>query len=108
MHTQVEDYPTYPKTWTLHAECIKLSGRSDVFTAKTIRHSRNGMVLISRKAFKPGTYLIVRMLDFPPSSSGEGEPRIRSMGLAEVRWVEEVMGEDGLTYEMGIRYVHTD
>jgi hypothetical protein len=66
------------------------------------------MVLVSRKAFKPGTNLIVRMLDFPPSKSSEDYPRVRAMGLAEVRWIEEVMDEDGLAYEMGMRYVFTD
>ncbi len=108
MHTQVEECSACPKTLTLRAECIKLSGRSDVFNAKSIKHTDGGMVLVSRKAFKPGTNLIVRMLDFPPSDSGEDYPRVRAMGLAEVRWVEEVMNEDGLAYEMGMRYVFTD
>jgi hypothetical protein len=30
------------------------------------------------------------------------------MGLAEVRWIQEVMDEDGLAYELGMRYVFTD
>ena len=108
MNTQLEECTQCRKSWTLHAECIKLSGRSDVFNAKSIKHTHGGMVLVSRKAFKPGTNLIVRMLDFPPSKSSEDYPRVRAMGLAEVRWIEEVMDEDGLAYEMGMRYVFTD
>ena len=108
MNTQTEDCTQCRKTWTLRAECIKLSGRSDVFNAKSIKHTHGGMMLISRKAFKASTTLIVRMLDFPPSDSSEDYPRVRAMGLAEVRWVEEVMDEDGLAYEMGMRYVFTD
>ena len=108
MRTQVEECSECRKSWTLNAECIKLSGRSDVFNAKSIKHTNGGMVLVSRKAFKPGTNLIVRMLDFPPSDSSEDYPRVRAMGLAEVRWVEEVMDEVGLAYEMGMRYVCTD
>jgi len=108
MHTHVEECSARRKSWTLHAECIKLSGRSDVFNAKSIKHTSGGMVLVSKKVFKPGTTLIVRMLDFPPSDSSEDYPRVRAMGLAEVRWVEEVMDEDGLVYELGMRYVFTD
>jgi hypothetical protein len=108
MNTQLEECTQCRKSWTLQAECIELSGRSDVFNAKSIKHTHGGMVLVSRKAFKPGTNLIVRMLDFPPSKSSEDYPRVRAMGLAEVRWIEEVMGEDGLAYEMGMRYVFTD
>lgn len=108
MNTQLEECMESAKTWTLHAECIKLSGRSDVFAAKSIKHTRNGMVLVSRKVFKTGTNLIVRMLEFPPPDSSKDYPRVRAMGLAEVRWVEEVMDEDGLAYEMGMRYVFTD
>jgi hypothetical protein len=108
MNTQIEECTQCRKSWTLHAECIKLSGRTDVFNAKSIKHTSGGMVLVSRKAFKPGTNLIVRMLDFPPSDSSEDYPRVRAMGLAEVRWVEEVMDEDGLFYELGMRYVFTD
>ena len=102
MNSQIEECTQCRKTWTLHAECIKLSGRSDVFTAKSVKHTHGGMVLISRKAFTPCPTLIVRMLDFPPSDSSEDYPRVRAMGLAEVRWVEEVMEEDGLAYEMGV------
>ncbi|MFZ0242745.1 MAG: hypothetical protein WAL90_13965 [Desulfobacterales bacterium] len=96
------------RTWALHAECIKLSGKSDVFNATSIKHAGNTMVLVSRKACKPGTNIIVRMLDFPPATGDEDGPRIRGMGLAEVRWIEEIMDEDGLAYEMGMRYVYTD
>ena len=108
MNSQLEECAECRKSWTLHAECIKLSGRSDVFTAKSIKHTSGGMVLVSRKAFKPGTTLIVRTLDFPPPDMSEDYPRVRAMGLAEVRWVEEVMDEDGLAYELGMRYVFTD
>ena len=103
MNTQMEECMQCRKTWTLRAECIKLSGRSDVFIAKSIKHTHGGMVLVSRKAFKPGT-----KLDFPPSDSSDDYPRVRAMGLAEVRWIEEVMDDDGLAYEMGMRYVFTD
>jgi hypothetical protein len=108
MHTQLEECSECPPSWTLRAECIKLSGKSDVFNAKATKHSSGGMVLVARKACKPGTTLIVRMLDFPPSDSSDDYPRVRAMALAEVRWVEEVMDEDGLAYEMGMRYVLTD
>jgi hypothetical protein len=99
---------TSRKKGRLHAECITLSGRSDVFTAESIRHSRDNIVLVSKKAVKTGTNLVVRMLDFPPQHNSEDCPRIRAMGLVEVLWVDEVMIEDGLAYEIGMRYVYTD
>ncbi|MFO7687216.1 MAG: hypothetical protein R6V60_14125 [Desulfobacterales bacterium] len=108
MNTEPKDAPQMCGTAKLHAECIKLTGRSDVFTAYSIKHTDNEMVLVSRKAFKPGTNLIVRMLDFPSSDRLEDHSCVRAMGLAEVRWVAEVMDEDGLAYEMGMRYAYTD
>ncbi len=89
----------------LNTECLKLSGRSDVFSARSINYSQDGIVLVSKRAVKPGTFLVVRVLNFPSAQVLSGDTSIRSTGLAEVCWVEEVMDADGLSYAMSLRYV---
>jgi hypothetical protein len=92
----------------LNAECIKLSGRSDVFNARSVNFSRNGLILVSRKAVKPGTNLIVRIKDLPLSQTGRNIEGYRTTGLAEVQWVEEIIDSDGLAYALGVSYIYTD
>ncbi len=92
----------------LNAECIKLSGRSDVFNARSVNFSRNGLILVSRKSVKPGTNLIVRIKDVPHSQTGMNFEGFRTAGLAEVLWVEEIIDADGLAYALGVRYIYTD
>jgi hypothetical protein len=92
----------------LAVECIKISGRKDVFSAKTVNYSREGLGLVSRKPVKTGTNLIVRLLDFPTPQTRADDERIRALGMAEVRWTKEVLDAEGLAYAMGVRYVYAD
>jgi len=105
---QIENRQRRRATCEFRAECLKLSGRSDVFTARSINYNQDGIVLVSRKAVKPGTLLVVRVLNIPSAQMLTDNAGIRSTGLAEVRWVEEVMDADGLSYVMSLRYVYTD
>ena len=93
---------------TLVAECIKLSGRSDVFCARSKNCSPGGLNLVAPKAVHPGTCLVVRIKNI---SAVDGKGRggtLTETGLAEVRWVEEVMDTEGLAYAMGLKYLFTD
>lgn len=92
----------------MNAECIKLTGRSDVFNARSVNSSRNGLILVSRKAVKAGTTLIVRFKDLPLSQTGRNIEGYRTTGLAEVQWVEEIIDSDGLAYALGVSYIYTD
>jgi len=92
----------------LMAECLKLTGRSDVFRARSINCSQDGLCLVSRKAVKPGTHLILRMLNFPQLEVSRNDECVCATSLVEVRWVEEIIDAGGLSYTMGVRYVHTD
>lgn len=92
----------------LKAQCLKLSGQSAAFYARSIKYSRDGLVLVSPKALKPGTNLIVRLLNIPPASAGNDTVHIRATGLAEVCWVEEIMDAYGLAYAMSLKYVTAD
>ncbi len=87
------------------AECIRLTGRSDVFQAQIVMCRRDGLDLVAPKFAKPGTYLIVRMRKFSPTASSVHEDYIRTTGLTEVRWVEEVIDENGLTFKMRLKYI---
>jgi len=97
-----------PDACRLHAECIKISGRSHVFPAKSIRYDKDELVLLSKTAVRPGTCLIVRLLDFPSATQRSDTGFLRTAGIAEVQSVQEVMEEDGLAYELGVRYLYTD
>lgn len=92
----------------LNAECIKLSGRSDVFNAKSVRFDQNGQILVSRKAVKPGTNLIVRFKDLSHSQMTINNEDFRATSLTEVQWVEELIDADGLAYAFGVNYIYND
>ena len=67
--------------------------------------SIDGALIETTRSFKPGTILIVRMLDYPSEiieSACDAWPR--SMGLAEVRWQRTHETETGLRHTMGVRY----
>jgi hypothetical protein len=88
-----------------YAECIKLSGRSDVFRADIKRCDNNGLTLVTQKSIKQGTYLVVRIRHFSYEIFFRDNMYIRSTGLAEVRSVEEFINEKGLSYQMKLTYV---
>ena len=85
----------------LQAECIKLTGRSDIFNANITKCGKDGLVLSSPKVIKKGVYLIVRIRNFTYGH----EEYVRSTGLTEVCWVEEVINEKGLNYKIGLKYM---
>ena len=92
----------------LNAECIKLSGRSDVFNAKSVRFNQHGQILISRKAVKPGTNLIIRFINLTDAQAQNNDEDFRATSLTEVQWVEEVIESDGLAYAIGVKYLYMD
>ena len=92
----------------LNAECIKLTGRSDVFNAKSVRFDQHGQVLISRRTVKPGTNLIIRFKDLPDTKAQFNDEDFRATSLTEVRWVEEIIDSDGLAYAIGVSYLYMD
>lgn len=63
---------------------------------------------MSRQAVKPGTNLIVRMLNFHSLEMRRDAECVRTTSLAEVRWVKEIIDADGLSFVTGVRYLYTD
>ena len=57
---------------------------------------------------KPGTNLILRMLKLPSLKVRKYDECVRATSMVEVRWVEEIVDAGGLSYAMGVRYVHAD
>jgi hypothetical protein len=97
-----------PGACRLRAECIKISGRSNVFNATSRKYGQDELVLVSKTPVHPGTCLIVRMLDLPASKHLTHTGFLRTAAIAEVQYVQEVMEEDGLAYEMVVKYLYTD
>ena len=92
----------------LNAECIKLTGRSDVFNAKSVRFDQHGQILISRRTVKPGTNLIIRFKDLSNTKAQFNAENFRATSLTEVQWVEEIIDSDGLAYAIGVNYLYMD
>jgi hypothetical protein len=70
-----------------------------------IKCGKEGLILVSPKVVKKGAYLIVRIRNFSPTDTHGHEEYIRSTGLTEVHWVEEVISEEGLSYKIGLKYM---
>lgn len=68
--------------------------------------SIGGSYIETSYKYKSGTILIVRMVRYPaiPSSMVD-EQWPRSIYLAEVRWWQELPGENAIRYGIGLRYL---
>ena len=67
--------------------------------------SSEGSYIETSRNYKSGTILIVRMLHYPTMvSSIPDEARPRSFFLAEVKWGQELAGDNTIRYGIGLRY----
>jgi hypothetical protein len=92
----------------LYTECIKISGRSKVFNAKLVKYVKNELVLVSKTAVHPETFLVVRIMDFSASKCCHGSEFPRMSGITEVQYVQEIMEDEGIAYELGVKYLYMD
>ena len=71
--------------------------------------STQGSYIETSHNYQSGTILIMRMVRYPaipPSIADEARPR--SICLAEVKWRQELAGENAIGYGIGLRYIdHT-
>ena len=68
--------------------------------------SSQGSYIETSRKYKSGTILIMRMVRYPampPSIADEERPR--SICLAEVKWRQELAGENAIGYGIGLRYL---
>lgn len=85
------------------------------FTSSGATHTADGVVrnfseggsyIESSRNFKLGTILCLRMLHCPPVSLSPGaDTQLRSICLAEVKWRQEMVGENTIQYGFGLKYL---
>ncbi len=69
-------------------------------------YSSQGSYIETSHNFKSGTILIVRMGQYPPMTSCQADDAWpRSIGLAEVKWRQELADETSMRYGMGLKYI---
>ena len=68
--------------------------------------SSQGTYIETSRNYQSGTILILRTVRYPaiPSSIAD-EERPRSICLAEVKWRQELAGENAIGYGIGLRYL---
>ncbi len=67
--------------------------------------STTGSYIETSCEFKPGTVLIIRLTLFPSDPSSPAKGAIRSIALAEVKWLRELSNKGSAHYGMGVRYL---
>ena len=70
------------------------------------RGSSQGSYIETSRNYQSGTILIMRMVRYPaipPSTADEDRPR--SICLAEVKWRQELAGQNAIGYGIGLRYL---
>ena len=68
--------------------------------------SSQGTYIETSRNYQSGTILILRTVRYPaipPSTADEDRPR--SICLAEVKWRQELAGENAIGYGIGLRYL---
>ena len=88
--------------------CRPFTSGGAVHTADGIMRnfSEGGSYIESSRDFKLGTILYLRMLRYPPVSLSPGaDTQLRSICLAEVKWRQDVSGENTIQYGFGLKYL---
>lgn len=86
--------------------CRPYVSDSDIRTANGVMRnfSCEGSYIETTCTFKPGTILVVRMIQYPPMPTIKNdEDRPRSICLAEVKWQKELANAPPVHYGMGLR-----
>jgi hypothetical protein len=81
---------------------------SDYFyPAKMKNHSFEGLGLTSDYFLKPGGCVYFRVENFPTNTMETKSCHcqcFRTLALAEVKWCNEIANDEGLLYEVGLKY----
>ncbi|BBO66656.1 hypothetical protein DSCA_05860 [Desulfosarcina alkanivorans] len=68
--------------------------------------SENGSYVVTRRAFEPGSFLVVRTTRYPHVRFPEAaEGGFRSIFLAEVKWRKEIKSDTASRYGVGLKYL---
>ena len=88
--------------------CRPFSSRGGARGADAVMRnfSRAGVYIESVHEFKIGTILQLRILKYPTTlQSFDPDDRPRSMGLAAVKWRQQLTAEDAGPYGYGLKYL---
>ncbi len=71
-----------------------------------LNFSSSGVFIRSLNRFEIGTILLIRIGDFPSDFEETSDNRgLRSIGLAEVKWVQPLTNNGWSGFGMGLRYL---
>ena len=90
-------------------DCRLLSSRENAWHIDGVlrNFSPKGAYFESRCNCRKGSVLIVRILEYPKEeTSGNSQAVIRSIGLAEVKWVHPMGGVPEQGYGIGLKYLN--
>lgn len=69
--------------------------------------SKNGSYVVTRRKFKPGSFLLVRTTRYPEDRFSEAaKGGFRSIFLAEVKWRNKIKGDTACRYGVGLKYLN--
>jgi hypothetical protein len=77
------------------------------YRAKTTNHSRDGIFFLSNFPLKPGSQIFIRMEKDISTASAQKAcacGAIRRLGLAEVKWCNELSPTHEYQYGIGLKY----
>lgn len=77
------------------------------YRAKTTNHSRNGIFFLSNFPLQPGSHIYVRVEKDATTEATEKACAcgpIRRLGLAEVKWCDELSPAHKYQYGIGLKY----
>ena len=90
-------------------DCCLLSSREDAWHIDGVlrNFSPKGAYIESKCNCRKGSVLIVRILEYPREEiSSNSQVVIRSVGLAEVKWVHPMGGIYEKGYGIGLKYLN--
>lgn len=69
--------------------------------------SKNGSYVVTRREFKPGSFLMVRTTRYPEGRFSEAaKSGFRSIFLAEVKWSKKIESDTACRYGVGLKYLN--
>lgn len=77
------------------------------YRAKTTNHSRDGIFFLSNFPLQPGSHIYIRVEKDASSASAQNVcpcGAIRHLGLAEVKWCDELSPAHKYQYGIGLKY----
>ena len=77
------------------------------YRAKTTNHSRDGIFFLSNFPLQPGSHIFIRVEKDTPAGSAQKVcacGAIRCLGLAEVKWCDELSSAHNYQYGIGLKY----